>query len=328
MLENLNIQKIAIFRALQLGDMLCAIPAIRALRAAYPNAHITLISLPWAKELLLRFPSYFDSFISFPGYPGLPEQSFDEQLYNDFVSRMRSQHFDLILQMQGNGTIVNQMIRSYEARFIAGYIPPGQSNAANELRLPYPKDGHEISRHLRLMGFLGIPLQGDKLEFPITNADRASFQQLNLPIQPKQYICIHPGSRGRWRQWPPLYFAALGDYCLKQNYQVVITGTKEELPIVNQVVSLMKSPPLVVAGKTSLGSAAVLLNEAFALIANCTGVSHMAAALETQSVIISMDGEPERWAPLNKELHVTIDWTKVADFQNVLKEVATLFFRL
>ena len=85
MVSKNEIKKIAVFRALQLGDLLCAIPAVRALRAAFPNAEITLIGLPWAKDLVARFNQYFDKFISFPGYPGLPEQPFDASKFEEFT---------------------------------------------------------------------------------------------------------------------------------------------------------------------------------------------------------------------------------------------------
>src|ERR1700712_5690245 len=93
-----NIKKIAIFRALQLGDMLCVIPAIRALRFAYPDAEITLLGLPWAQSFVERFANFFDRFIHFPGYPDLPEQPFDEEDFDRFVYEVRDEQFDLLIQ--------------------------------------------------------------------------------------------------------------------------------------------------------------------------------------------------------------------------------------
>jgi len=317
-----KLEKIGIFRALHLGDLLCAIPAIRNIRRAYPNATLYFISLPDAAPLIRRFSAYVDEFIPFPGYPGLPEQSFEEESFDCFLSKIRKINFDLILQMQGDGTIVNHMMRSFNSRYLAGFCK--QRSAENELFLTYPNHGHEIHRHLSLIRHLGLPSDGDELEFPISKADYEHFEQLNLPLKPGKYICIHPGSRGNWRQWPPLYFAAIGNYCTDLGYQVVLTGTKQELELIGHVALLMKTKPIITAGRTTLGALAVLISRTRALIANCTGVSHLAAALKTPSVIISMDGEPHRWAPLNKELHRTIDWTTTPDFQLVHKEVAAL----
>src|SRR3990170_5357714 len=119
-----EVKKIGIFRALQLGDMLCTIPAIRALRNAYPEAEITLLGLPWAKSLLSRFPNYFDAFMHFPGYPGLPEQKFQAESFAVFLYQVLEKKFDLVLQMQGNGSIVNPMIELFGARYTAGFFLP------------------------------------------------------------------------------------------------------------------------------------------------------------------------------------------------------------
>jgi len=310
-----DIKKIIIFRALQLGDMLCAIPAIRALRYAYPDAEITLTGLPWAASLVSRFSEYFDGFIHFPGYPGLPEQGLDTKAFTAFLSEVQSANFDLALQMQGNGSVVNPMVELFNARYTAGYYIERHYYPDNGLFLRYRDFGSEIERHIALMEYLGIPSRGTDLEFPINPDDEEDLLTADLgDLEPGNYVCIHPGSRGAWRQWPTAYFADMADYCAEQGLDVVLTGTKDELDIVEDVRRQMKYPPIIAAGKTSLGAVAVLIRDAYLLVSNCTGVSHMASAMKTPSIVISMDGEPDRWAPINREIHYVIDWTVNPDF--------------
>src|SRR5688572_9213983 len=95
---NESIQSICIFRALQLGDMLCSVPAFRALRMQFPEARITLVGLPWAKWMVKQFPLYFDVFIEFSGYPGLPEKPYESRDVVNFLSEMQDRKFDLVLQ--------------------------------------------------------------------------------------------------------------------------------------------------------------------------------------------------------------------------------------
>jgi len=321
-----QIKKIVVFRALQIGDMLCAIPAIRALHTAYPDAEITLIGLPWAKMLIERFPAYFHQLITFPGYPGFPEQPVDYAAFPEFLKKVQEEHFDLALQMQGSGIISNPLVDLFAAKNIAGFYTSNNFCPDKRLFIEYPNNLHEINRHLKLIEFLGITDATTDLEFPILPKDEEDFDKAALPVKPNEYVIIHPGSRGASRQWNPEYFAAIGDYCFDNGLQVIITGTKDETDIVNNVILHMKHKPINAAGKTSLGAVAVLIKNATALVSNCTGVSHIASALKTKSIVLSLDGEPYRWTPLNKKLHRTIDWTTTPDLQLVKEEVKKLLY--
>lgn len=313
-----EIKRIAILRALQLGDMLCAIPAIRALRNAYPNAEITLIGLPWAAQFVKRFNNYVDAFMHFPGYPGLPEQEYSQQAFVQFIEDVSDKEFDLVIQMQGNGTIVNELLPIFKAKYMAGYYND-ESYVPDGLFMQYPNFGSEVQRHMMLMRFLGLDATDDSLEFPVNEQDKADLAKLCLYLPEKRYICVHPGSRGRWRQWPPKYFAELGNICIENGFTVVVTGTKDESDITQELIKCMHHPVIDLTGCTSMGAVALLLQNAYMLIANCTGVSHIASATKTRSIIISMDGEPERWGPTDTSIHTTIDCKTHHRFEEVLE---------
>lgn len=321
-----NLKKIVVLRALQIGDMLCCIPAIRALHHACPDAEITLVGLPWAKMLIERFPEYFHSLITFPGYPGFPEQLVNRTAFPDFIKNIQQQNFDLALQMQGSGIISNPLVDLFAAKNIAGFYSTNNYCPDKNNFIKYPTDIHEIYRHINLIEALGVTSSTTELEFPILQKDEDDFKKSALPVRPKEYVILHPGARGANRQWEPSNFAVIGDFCFENGLQVVITGTPDELDIVTKVIQFMKHKPINAAGKTSIGAVAVLIKHAAALVSNCTGVSHIAAALKTKSIVISLDGEPFRWGPLNKKLHKTIDWTVTQDLNFVKVELEELLF--
>jgi ADP-heptose:LPS heptosyltransferase len=302
-----DLRQVVIFRALQLGDMLNAVPALRALRMAFPDARITLVGLPWAAGFVERFHGYLDDIIVFPGYPGLPEQSPNIAQFPSFLRWMQAMEIDLALQMQGSGEISNPIVSLWRAERCAGFYRPGNFCPDSEYFLEYPENETEVWRHLRLMKFLGIPLQGDDLEFPLFERDWDEFHQIRngFGLQ-REFVCIHPGARKKERRWPPEYFAEVADGLAAHGLQVVLTGTQEEADLTAAVALGMKAPAIDLAGKTTLGGLAALLSKARLVVNNDTGISHITAAVRTPSVILFSASDMDRWAPKNRQLHKVI----------------------
>lgn len=328
--DRSTIHRIAIVRALYLGDMLCIIPAVRALRAACPNALITLIGLPWEKYFVERFQHYFDAFMEFPGWPGLPEQEVKPERIVAFLRDMQLQRFDLVLQMQGNGSLTNSMCVLFHARYTAGLRLAGEY-APDEKFFPVSDDTeHEILRFLKITDALGIPRQGTALEFPILAKEYSSYSHVSeqLKLQPGKYICIHPGARNPLRRWAPEKFATIANFIGEQGYTVVLTGSQEEAAVLQSVAAGIIYPVINIVdlvGHLDIGELALLMKHSALLISNDTGVSHVAAALHIPSIIIfSTYSKVERWAPLDTSLHRIIPADKSADVQHVIRNVTEL----
>lgn len=298
------LRNIAVFRALQLGDLLCAVPALRALRAAAPRAKITLIGLPWAKTFAARFDRFIDDFLMFPGFPGLPETVPEIGCLPEFLAKAQAQHFDFALQLHGNGTLTNPLTVALGAARNAGFYVPGSYCPDPECYTHWSDSEHEVSRYLRLLNFLGIATGDSALEFPLRDRD---FQlwSLTRPVLPAAgtYVCIHPGARMASRRWLPERFAQVADGLAAQGLQVVLTGSAEERPIIEAVRNAMRAGAIDLCGRTDLGALAALIAGARLVVCNDTGISHLAVAMATPSVIICSGADPRRWAPLNHVRH-------------------------
>jgi len=305
------VRSIVVFRALMLGDWLCATPALRALRAAAPRARIVLCGLPWTAALAERLPMV-DAFLPFPGHPALPEKAPGAGSPAEFLARAHGERFGLALQMHGSGDVVNGIVASLGARRAAGFAAPG-TEAGLDIACPWPAQGHEIDRCLALADALGAPAQGRAIAFPLRDADRREAQALLASAGVRgDYAIVHPGAQLPSRRWSPARFAAVADALAGRGLHVVVTGTRDEAGLTRAVRAAMRGTGVDLCGRTpSVWTLGALVERAAIVVANDTGISHVAAALRTPSVIVASGSDVTRWAPLDSGRHRVL-WHPVA----------------
>jgi ADP-heptose:LPS heptosyltransferase len=302
---------IAVFRALQLGDLLCAVPALRALRRGFPAARVTLIALPWARELAARFPQYIDDFVEFPGFPGLAERRYELAEVHDFLRRTAERRFDLALQLHGSGEVSNPLVALLGARRMAGYFREGQYCPDAATFLPWRDAEPEIDRGVRLVAALGAAPRGLELEAPLLPADREALAAAvgQHDLARGGYVCVHPGAQLPSRRWYPERFAVVADALAARGLRVVLTGTAGEAALARRVAERMLAPALDLVGRTTLGALTALIDGARLVVANDTSVRHVAAARGTPCVAVACGSDVRRWParePTQRLLHAEV----------------------
>lgn len=300
-----TVQRIAIFRALQLGDLLVAVPAFRAIRTRFPQAEITLIGLPWAATFVQRYRCYIDRFVEFAGYPGIKEQPVSPERTRQFIAEQRHYGYDLLVQLHGSGQISNPFVLELCGKVTAGAYegtpPPGLT-----LAIPYMHDQHEVYQCLNVAAALGCVELTPHLAFPLFEADHEEVAMLlqDLPPLQRPLIGLHPGARPPSRRWPVEYFAQLADELANRfDAQILLTGSSAEQETVQAVLEHMQTPAMNLAGKTSLGGLGALISKLDLFISNDTGPSHLAYALDTPGITLFGPADYRRWAPLDQRVH-------------------------
>jgi ADP-heptose:LPS heptosyltransferase len=310
-----DIHKVIVFRALQLGDMLCAVPALRALRDTLPAARIVLTGLPWATQFAQRFDAYVDEFLPFPGHPLLPEQVGRHDELTGYYASICDSGFDLALQLHGSGDVTNHIVAGFGARAMAGFARGEGGQSDRTLLVPYPENGAEPERLLTLMERMGAPAANAQLEFPLRreDIDELEASKLTPDLEPGNYICIHPGARKRDKCWPPERFAEVADQLRDEFvFETVLTGSADEAPLARAVAQHMRTPAIEAAAPISIGAMAALMSRSRLLVCNDTGVSHIAAGLGLNSVVVFSKADIARWAPTDRLRHRCI-WDPAAE---------------
>lgn len=269
---------IVVLRALGLGDLLTAVPALRGLRRHYPSARVLLAAPARYRELAL-LTGAIDELLPTAGLGDL---------------HPLPQPPELAVNLHGCGPESIDHVLCWHPHTVLTHAHRRHPSLPGP---PWRADLHEVHRWCALLEWAGIPCKPDDvlLRRPPVYPDRIG------------YVVIHPGASAAARQWPPERFAAVAAALRDEGHDIVITGSAREFELAHRVATAARLPrTAVVAGLLDLMAMAALISDSRLVICGDTGVAHLAAATGTASVVLFGPTAPGRWGPRGPAPHVAL----------------------
>lgn len=282
-----DVKKIAVLRASALGDLIFALPALDALRAAYSSAELIYLGRKWHADFLPgRLPGAH-RVIAMPPPPTqeliLQGKVIDPAAEADFFQVMRGEELDLAIQMQGAGRTSNPFVNSLGARITAGLRGPDAPPL--DRWLPYGYYQNEVARLLEVVSLVGAQPSASALQ-PALKVLEGDLAEAGPWIDAAKgpYVVLHPGSTDPRRCWSPEKFAVVGDFCAGQGLAVMLVGAAYDAPRAEAVAQAMRFPVVNLCDKLSLSGLVGLLSRAALFVGNDSGPLHVALAVGARAV--------------------------------------------
>ncbi|WP_228000590.1 glycosyltransferase family 9 protein [Nocardia australiensis] len=257
---------VLVLQARGLGDLLTAVPALRALRRARPNDHIVLAA-PHRLKPIVDLIAPIDELV--------PTQELG-------AFRWDAARPELAINLHGpSAESIVTLTKTDPGRILTYH------NAAfPELAGPeWQQDMHDVDRWCHLLESDGIV------------ADRRNLG-LVPPVSTTSHrdcVVVHIGAGAPARRWPPDRFAAVVRHLLVLGREVVITGDETERDIALSIAARASLPThRVLAGEQNLIELAATVAEAALVISGDTGVAHLATAFGTRTVLL-FGPTPPHW---------------------------------
>lgn len=267
-------RRVLVLRALGLGDLLTAVPALRALRRGMPDARITLAA-PAVLEPLARATGAVDGI--------LPADGLDAPLPAGPV--------DVAVNLHGSGPQSHRLLAALSpGRLLAFACPAAPHPGGPE----WDPAEHEVARWCRLAASYGFDADPADLDLPVPAAASPA----------PGAVVVHPGATFPARRWPAERFAAVAAALRDAGEHVVVTGGPGETSLARRVADLAGLDPAAdLSGRTSLPELAALVAAARLVVCGDTGVAHLATAFRTPSVLLFGPTPPGRWGPPDRAEH-------------------------
>jgi heptosyltransferase-1 len=280
------------------GDVIHTLPTLEALRALYPQGHITwLVEDPFA-PLLAGHPA-LDEVWSIPRLR-LQRQSlyWEAPALAAMLHRLRSQPFDMVIDLQGllKSALWVALTRSLRKIGYNG-TREGSYLVLREKLPPYDPDAHAVLRYLNVARYLGAPEMPAR--FRLEHVVAGSGELLDQ-VNQKPYVVLHPGARWATKLWPAASWARLAEWLAGRVLAVVLTGSPGDHRLAQAILAESQAPIINLTGRTAMGELAAVLKGAAFAVTTDTGPMHLAAALGTPAAALFGPTAPWRTGPFGE----------------------------
>lgn len=261
-----HVPEVLALRALKLGDLLVAVPALRALGRAFPDHRITYAAPAWLAPVVELVGG-----IDLVDTPGL----------DDPIARAKGE-VDVAVNLHGNGEQSRARIDALGARRVIAHGSESQPGPR------WAEGVHERERWCRLLEWHGIPADPRDLLL------RPPARRTEVPGA----AVVHPGAAHGSRHWPVERFAQVARRLERSGQTVVVTGSageRERALAVAEAAGLGAGS--VAAGQLGLDRFAALVADARCVVSADTGAAHLASAYGVPSVVLFGPATPAAWGP-------------------------------
>jgi len=288
----------------QLGDMLCAVPLLRALRERLPEAHIDLVASPVNYEVMLHNP-FVNEVILYDKF-----QFFRSPIHlAKFYRKLRERRYDLAVVPSTVSVSFTSDAMAYlcgaRYRIGASSLNGIENIASHFFNLPVRAEWiaeasvHQTERNLEFVRRIGVSTDDLSIVVRLTDEEKKDAFDFLGPSLGKRPCAIgfHPGAGKPQNRWPAERFAHVADRLASEiDALLVITAGPMDDEAVQKMVKSLRSPYLLVKGK-SIREVAAIIDRLLMHVTNDTGVMHVAGATSTHVLSLFGSSDPQQWAP-------------------------------
>ena len=262
-----NAERIAIVRTDKLGDMVLTLPMLRAINSIAPQAKIDIIASSYT-EILLNNQELINQYFLIDKINGGIQTVFKSNRY-DVAFFPRPQFAEIFSAFKNRIHLrVGSGYRWYS--FLLNYKIFEHRKTAEKNEAQYNVD---------MVNTVGSTNYKAKLIKPYIPENKCIAEKLDLIDSYKEIIIVHPGGGGSAPKWNADNFGKLAEILIKTGkYEVIITGTNEESEYAHKVQKFAQKARNM-CGKLTLEELMAVMDKSKCLIANSTGVLHIAAAI-------------------------------------------------